>query len=148
MFAVSSATASFVEASSSNFCPVFQATLTPAISCAKSMSLKICLRTNSYRQTEKSLLANVYRQLENLFGLSGSRRNLSLYHNRLISNFGQCTESAASSDCPFLCWLCGVRSLSLQDGERKRVSPVEESLFCISVHLIQEKTFLLYPLLY
>ena len=45
----------------------------------------------------------------------------------------QCTESAASRcvgslDCPFLWWLCGVRSLSLQDGERGLVHPMEESL--------------------
>ena len=56
-------------------------------------------------ELEKLLPANVYRQLENsVFGLNGSRRNLSLYRNRLIS---KCTLSAASRwagspDCPFL----------------------------------------------
>ena len=43
--AASSATVSFFEASSSKLCQVFWATLTPMISCAKSMSLKIlCLQ--------------------------------------------------------------------------------------------------------
>ena len=39
-------------------------------------------------ELKNSLLAYVYRQLENsMFGLSGSRQILSLYRNRIISNF-------------------------------------------------------------
>ena len=76
LLAVSSATASFVEASSSNLCQVFWATLTP------------CDLVHQINELKNSLLENVYRQLENsLFGLSGSRQNLSLYRNRIISNF-------------------------------------------------------------
>ena len=62
LFAVSSATASFVEALSRNLCRVFWAPVTPMISCAKSMRLKTLLRTNSYRLIEK-LLANTYHLL-------------------------------------------------------------------------------------
>ena len=112
---VSSATASFVEAPSSNLCQVFWATLTPGISCARSMSLKIgCPQTVSVR-LKKSLLANTHHLhppdqqclaksfalvvlvcvstwsvillMLSCLGLGGSRRNVSLYCNRLTSNF-------------------------------------------------------------
>ena len=70
LFAVSSATASFVEASSSNLC------------------LVACDLVRQVNELKNSLLKNVDRQLENsLFGLSGSQRNLSLYRKRIISNF-------------------------------------------------------------
>ena len=75
LFAVSSATTSFVEAIIEQLVP----------SLLGNLDANDLLR--QVNELENSLLANVYRQLENLFGLSGSRRNLSLHHNRFINNF-------------------------------------------------------------
>ena len=93
-------------------------------------------------ELNKMLLANVCRQLENsTFGLNGSRRNLSPYRNRLISNFVSVLNLRHLDVLVHLIVhcsdICGVRSLSLQDGERGLVLPMEESLLCISVNLIQ-----------
>ena len=87
-------------------------------------------------ELENSLLANVYRQLENLFGLSGSRRNLSLYHNRLtlvsVLNLRHHLSVHFSDDSVVF---VHFRSKTASEDVFHQWKNL---FFCISVHLIQE----------
>ena len=119
-------------------------------------------------EPENSLHANVYRQLENsMFGLSGSRRNLSLYRNRLVSNFVSVlnlrhldvlvhlvvhfsdgsvvvvhSRSRTSSEDLFLQWKNLFSVFSVHESSRT------ESFVCPFWKFVCHQSFLSYPLLY